>query len=41
VPLSRINYFTTLPKPARWGVYLDDGRRWEALLDGTELKQVA
>lgn len=37
VPLTGIDYFTTLTgsQPFTWGVYLEDGRRWEAGLDGS------
>jgi hypothetical protein len=42
VPLSGINYFASLAAsgPPHWGVYLDDGRRWEAALDGSGVKPV-
>jgi hypothetical protein len=43
VDLLGIGYFATLPgtQPYTWGVYLDDGRRWEANLDGSGVKRVS
>jgi hypothetical protein len=43
VGLLGISYFTTLTgtKPFTWGVYLEDGRRWEASLDGSGIKRVS
>ena len=43
VGLLGIGYFTTLTgtKPFTWGIYLEDGRRWEAGLDGTGVKRVS
>ena len=42
VDLLGIDYITTLvrTKPFRWGIYLEDGRRWEANLDGTGVMPV-
>ena len=42
VPLLGINYFATLTgtEPFTWGIYLKDGRRWEANLDGSGVKRV-
>jgi hypothetical protein len=43
VDLLGISYFTTLTssEPFRWGVYLEDGRRWEANLDGSGVERVS
>ena len=43
IGLLEIGYFTTLTgtKPYTWGVYLEDGRRWEANLDGSGVKRVS
>jgi hypothetical protein len=43
VSLSDISYFTTLPgrDVETLGVYLDDGRRWEAGIDASNLHQAA
>jgi hypothetical protein len=43
VGLLGISYFTTLTgtKPFTWGIYLEDGRRWEAGLDGAGVKRVS
>jgi hypothetical protein len=43
VGLLGIGYFTTLTstKPFTWGVYLEDGRRWEANIDGSGVKRVS
>lgn len=43
VSLAEIDYFTTLSgrKVDTWGVYLDDGRRWESGIDGSNLRQAA
>lgn len=43
VAIQDIGYFTTLPTAdvPTWGVYLDDGRRWEAGVDGSNLRQTA
>lgn len=43
VDLLGISYFATLTssEPFTWGVYLEDGRRWEANLDGSGVKRVS
>ena len=43
VDLLGISYFTTLTasEPFTWGIYLEDGRRWEANLDGSGIKRVS
>ena len=43
IDLLGIGYFATLTssKPFTWGVYLEDGRRWEANLDGGGVKRVS
>lgn len=43
ISIEDIGYLTTLPgeKPPAWGIYLDDGRRWESGLDGSNLRQTA
>ena len=43
IDLLGISYFTTLTssEPFQWGVYLEDGRRWEANLDGSGVERVS
>lgn len=43
VHLLGIGYFATLTgtEPFTWGVYLKEGRRWEANLDGSGVKRVS